>query len=254
MIPYTTYDYFKPMMGTTEIDDKGQPHFVVDKEKLHKNYLVPTPVEWKDDEPPVEIVDFAIGKYHIIVLGRKKGEYGTRVYSAGGNANGQLGLGHYRQEHALTEIKELSTKRIGGVSAGTYHCIAVGMTGEEVYTWGNAISGRLGISDGDPPMKTYPLPQKVAFPDSFAVGDRVVDVTCGEETTFAVTAHGHLYVWGYNVYSQTGFNCNYGDIYRPRKMDPMDSIKLTNPGAKQCHVLRVASGAQHTMLLIKRYE
>lgn len=250
---YTTFDYFQPMMGRTEYDEKGTPSFVVDMNMLHKNFLVPMPVDWENDDPLTDIIDFDIGKYHMVVLGRKKGEFNTRVFVAGGNNNGQLGLGHYQNVHELTEIKELSTKQIGGVSAGTYHTSAVSMTGDEVFTWGNSTSGRLGLTDTEPTTRTFPTPQKISFPDDFPVDDRIVDVVCGEETCYATTAHGSLYVWGFNVYSQTGFPSDHGDIFRPRKLDPMDTIKHTNPGATKCQVLRVASGAQHTMLLVKRF-
>ncbi|KAL3913440.1 MAG: hypothetical protein SGILL_006494 [Bacillariaceae sp.] len=224
---------------------------------LFEKFLRPHLVDWADGKPPADILDFACGKYHLLVVARMQGELNTRVFSSGGNNNGQLGLGNGRTHHALTEIKFLSDKHICAVAAGSYHSCFLSMSGLEVYTCGKNLDGVLGL--GKAPSNTHPrtvpVPVIIAFPDTLASDDRIVDMSCGEEHTFAITAKGSLYSWGYNVANQTGFSCRRTEaILCPRKVEPMENITINHPEAKNCRVLRVDGGAQHTVVLLKRYQ
>jgi alpha-tubulin suppressor-like RCC1 family protein len=67
-----------------------------------------------------------------------------------------------------------------------------------VYTCGRGDDGRLGLGDGQPRQRLTRVPQAL-----FA-GSRVVMVSCGGGHTMAVTAVGHAWTCGGNLYGQLG--------------------------------------------------
>ena len=103
-------------------------------------------------------------------------------------------------------------------------------------------------------IKTFAQPQLIAFPKSLE-DERIIDITSGDNHNFAITNKFNVFSWGFNVYGQTGIYSEVLEIVgRPRKLFPMETVKLGNPGATKCQVLRAAAGGQHSLLLVKRFK
>ena len=116
--------------------------------------------------PADRVVKACCGYYHTLVLTSS-----GRVYAAGRNDYGQLGLGHSQTRvFGLTEVVALRDRSIADVSAGCYHSCAVTVHGM-LYLFGRNNHGQLGTGDADERHLPHPV-------DSF-LGRRVVKVACG---------------------------------------------------------------------------
>jgi alpha-tubulin suppressor-like RCC1 family protein len=226
------------------------------------NFLVPRKIDWDETLSSCarRIVDFACGDSHLLVVARDENSFETRVYSAGRNHTGQLGMGDQMLRHVLTPIKALDNKRICKVAGGSNHSFALNMLGDNLYAWGSSKDGALGLFGAEHEHmqrpRVFSLPELVAFPQSLQ-GARIVDIIAGDNTTFAITNQYNVYTWGFNVNGQAGISCNTLEVIgRPRKVDPMESIQLQNAGTTttKCLVLRASAGGQHSLLLLKRFQ
>ncbi|MDR0747367.1 MAG: hypothetical protein LBE89_05675 [Helicobacteraceae bacterium] len=72
---------------------------------------------------------------------------GGKVYAAGWNGNGQLGLGNYNNKYnTFTEVSSLSDKNIVSISAGIGHSLALSNDGK-IYAAGWNHFGELGLGN-----------------------------------------------------------------------------------------------------------
>ena len=111
----------------------------------------PQPVQCLDG---VALKQLAAGSDFSLVLG-SKGD----VYAFGGNAYGQLGLGHNEAPVLLPQlIGSLTSHTIVAIAAGTSHALALGRSGA-LFSWGRGASYQLG--HGEPPM-SIPAPRLVS--------------------------------------------------------------------------------------------
>lgn len=138
------------------------------------------------------------------------------------------------------------------------------MDGRNLFAWGKLDEGATGLYDREK-TESYTngdfegTPQQVAFPNTLG-HSCLVDISAGDTTSFAITDNGDVYSWGYNENSQTGhYSVDCSIIPQPRQLDVISSvnaaIKKSNkkPAANKCHVTRVSSGGQHTLMVINRY-
>jgi hypothetical protein len=261
---YRTYDCEQPMLGhfETKYNKDGKPfeEFVTEDDKVFHNFLVPKKVDWDENLKDCKrrIVDFACGDSHLLVVARDEESFDTRVYSAGRNYTGQLGMGDQKHRHVLTPIKALDQRRICKVAGGSFHSFALNMFGDILYAWGSSKDGALGLFDAEHEHmrcpRVFSLPQQVAFPESLQ-GARIVDIVAGDNTALAITNQHSVYTWGFNVSGQAGISPHIMEaVCRPRNFDPMETVQLGNPGATKCWVLRAAAGGQHSLLLLKRFK
>lgn len=94
-------------------------------------------------------------------------------------------------------------------------------------------------------------PILIGFPvDEEGFRPRMVDVACGDNTSFAWTSSGAVYSWGYNEYRQSGHK-------KEQNQELPKRIPLSRLSGKEkdadTRILRVSSGAQHTLMVVKRY-
>lgn len=75
------------------------------------------------------------------------------------------------------------------VDTGLQHCIALSKYGSDVFTWGKATRGQLGVSNDD--VEHFSAPQYVKGIVGFVTG-----VSAGFNHSAAVTAEGTVYLWG----------------------------------------------------------
>ncbi len=96
-------------------------------------------------QPPLaggDVVAACAGQFHTLLL-----TSAGVVYAAGGNAHGQLGTGAAPESLATLPVRvdgALAGLRVSAVACGTAHSLALTDAGE-VYSWGAAASGQLGL-------------------------------------------------------------------------------------------------------------
>lgn len=153
----------------------------------------------------------ACGDVHTLVLS----EDGT-IYCFGGGSFGQLGLGIIKNLPVDVDecpfmpvpkiIEGLKKKeKIVNVACGDSHSVALTANGE-VYTWGAAACGQLGLEEidflpRDADESPYqPLPTLVTK----LKGKQIVSVSCGEAHTLVLTKTGFVYSFGASNCGQLG--------------------------------------------------
>jgi alpha-tubulin suppressor-like RCC1 family protein len=153
----------------------------------------------------------ACGDVHTLVLS----DDGT-IYCFGGGSFGQLGLGIIKNLPVDVDecpfmpvpkiIEGLKKKeKIISVACGDSHSVAITITGE-VYTWGAAACGQLGLEEidflpRDADESPYqPLPTLVTK----LKNKQIVSVSCGEAHTLALTKTGIVYSFGASNCGQLG--------------------------------------------------
>ncbi|XP_050726265.1 secretion-regulating guanine nucleotide exchange factor-like [Eriocheir sinensis] len=137
------------------------------------------------------MVAVACGWAHSIALSQS-----GQVWVWGSNSHGQLGLP--KDEVPFTSLPIcLDLTNVVSVSAGLRHT-AVATRDGRAYTWGHGHRGQLGHIDSEGQLvKQQPTPKVVDH-----VEGKVMSVSCGQSTTYALTAEGHVLAWGDNKWGQ----------------------------------------------------
>jgi len=118
------------------------------------------------------------------------------IFTWGNNAYGQLGFKNVSIDFTYpTQVHQLADTRITYVCAGYAHTVAVTDTGV-VYGWGSNDKGQLGL-DGFTATFSPTLISGLA-------GKKVTRVSCGYDTTVAMTDKGLVYTFGNNHVGQLG--------------------------------------------------
>ncbi|KAK4336924.1 hypothetical protein RND71_043530 [Anisodus tanguticus] len=164
----------------------------------------------------------------------------NRIFSWGLNNFCQLGFKseNNKQDLCVLKPKEVSffTKLghvIEKICSGQHHSIALDDKGN-VFAFGRHEYGRLGLGN----VKEDATQPKMI--ETFK-GKKVVDISCGGISSFAITSEGKLYSWGMQA-CQLGQGSNLnGDIYEPKIVTSklMDRFKA----------LKVSTGSAHCLVL-----
>jgi alpha-tubulin suppressor-like RCC1 family protein len=118
------------------------------------------------------------------------------IYTWGNNAFGQLGFRNISIDFTLpSKVHALESTRIVYVCAGFGHTIAVTDLGV-TYAWGSNDKGQLGL-EGFTATFTPTIITGL-------MGKKVTRVSCGYDTTVAVTDKGLVYTFGDNAMGQLG--------------------------------------------------
>ena len=127
-----------------------------------------------------------------------------KLYMFGVNYDGQFGIGENEYRNYLPRHVD-SLTGVVQVSCGAAHTGAVTRDGK-LYMFGNNKSGQLGIG-AKKDIDTLWWPKEVLTD--------IVQVSCGDYYTAAVTSDGILYVFGYNYDGQLGLDTEEGAIRTP---------------------------------------
>ncbi|KAL0984614.1 hypothetical protein UPYG_G00144160 [Umbra pygmaea] len=125
-----------------------------------------------------------------------------------------------------------STIKWTSFAGGQHHTVCLDSDGK-VYSLGRAEYGRLGLGQG---AEEKSMPTKVE-----GLGEAHA-VACGASVSYAVTKQGAVYAWGMGTNLQLGTG---------EEDDEWSPVKMTGKQLDNCVVLMVASGGQHTVLLVK---
>jgi alpha-tubulin suppressor-like RCC1 family protein len=118
-----------------------------------------------------------------------------KVYAAGNNSFGQLGLGNWTETHVFKPVTSLEGKNIVAIEAGYWHSIALDSEGK-VYTTGNKENGRLGVGDVFFHLKV--------FTPVTSLNDKNIVAISGHYHSLALSDDGKVYATGDNGFGQLG--------------------------------------------------
>ena len=156
------------------------------------------------------------------------------TYVWGNNRVGQLGLGHYNDEHLPQKFNFANIKKI---SCGGHHTMILTRSGE-VYACGLSDCGQLGFMP-EPTDVHYKLsPTKINL-------SRIKKIICGRHHTAALTLDNEVYVWGYNDDGQLGLGqLGLGQLGLVHITNEYVPQKLNLPDVK-----KISCGCSHTAAL-----
>ncbi|XP_023656539.2 X-linked retinitis pigmentosa GTPase regulator isoform X2 [Paramormyrops kingsleyae] len=166
----------------------------------------------------------ACGRNHTIVCTSR-----GNMYAAGGNSEGQLGLGDSEERTSFQLLHAFAGNApIRMLAAGSNTSAALTEDGR-LYMWGDNSEGQIGLGD-----KTNTLePQEVT------VGRPVSWVSCGYYHSALITVDGELFTFGESDSGKLGLPPELLDNHRTPQMVP------GIPG----RVVQVACGGGHTIVL-----
>lgn len=202
----------------------------------------------------IKVVSISAGFGHTIALSDT-----GRMYGAGYNDRGQLGLGHRISTNVFKPVDYMAGKFVVQVACGQQHTICRAIDrrqssdvrvgnhyiGCSVYVCGNGILGQLGLGLlGTTKGKLFPT--LLPFPDDAALLG-AIDVSCGENFSVAVMSDGSVYSWGHSEYNQHGKGAVGGSDYvdhfyyfSPRKLRVI-------AGESEVRMSRVSCGSNFTI-------
>ncbi|NWW00230.1 RPGR regulator, partial [Machaerirhynchus nigripectus] len=121
------------------------------------------------------------GRNHTLVYTEK-----GNVYAAGGNSEGQLGLGDTEERTTFHLISFFTNQhKIKQLSAGSYTSAAVTEDGQ-LFVWGDNSEGQIGLANE----------ASVSVPCKVDIGKPVSSVSCGYYHSALITGDGELYTFG----------------------------------------------------------
>lgn len=156
------------------------------------------------------------------------------IYGFGLNNYNQLGVAKRdgkEFEHFPVLSKFTNIKNIAG---GLHHTIVL-TNDNKVHSIGRKDYGRLGLGEVANDIDELTLISTLSKHD-------IVDISCGESNSFAVTKTGQLYVWGMGTNSQLGTG-DEDDVPEPKL--------LVSAQVKEKNILSVNSGGQHSLFLVE---
>lgn len=142
----------------------------------------------------------------------------NQIYASGNNSSGQLGLG---SNHSIKIFEKLNLIDVVTISTGLHFVIALLKFGF-VYSWGLNDYGQLGLGD----YHSYNSPQKVKLLD-----EKIISISSQRNHVMVLSDNGTVFTWGVNEYGRPqkinianiieifcGHNCNFvvsaiGNIY-----------------------------------------
>ncbi|KAJ3278560.1 Regulator of chromosome condensation [Borealophlyctis nickersoniae] len=202
------------------IAEQGQLGRKPQGRRMEQSSLTPRPCNFRR----LKYTRAFCGSYHTFLVYKE-----TEVYAFGLNNHGQLGLGDTDEYEGVWHVDGLEGK-VKTISGGEHHSLFLNEDGN-VFVWGRADSGQLGLEGQTEP---------VCEPRRLEVLSNVRQVAGGGSFSLAVTNEeaNNLYGWGYGEMGQLA---NGGE-------DSATPFKVELKGRQ---VIMAAAGGQHTVLLVK---
>ncbi|KAL1490785.1 hypothetical protein ABEB36_013422 [Hypothenemus hampei] len=153
-----------------------------------ENYLKSNLVHHIEDIEGKRIIDIQCGQDHSMLLA----EDGS-VYSSGWGADGQTGLGHFRNTEEFSRVRgDISDEKIVQLACRSDFILALNDKGE-TFGWGNNEYGQLSLPNEE---------QQLANPTSMDVINKlgkIKSVASGGSFCLAANEYGEVYTWGYGL-------------------------------------------------------
>ncbi|KAI5629860.1 X-linked retinitis pigmentosa GTPase regulator isoform 2, partial [Silurus asotus] len=155
------------------------------------------------------------------------------LYAAGGNNEGQLGLGDFGERTSF-QLVDFFTKRgpITTLAAGSNTSAAITQDGK-LYVWGDNSEGQIGLGKEE----------GTSTPRELNVGSQVTWVSCGYYHSAFVTEDGALFTFGERDSGKLGLStAQLSDHKAPQRVEGIGE-----------RVLQVACGGSHTLALTEKH-
>jgi len=212
------------MKNSTEViawgaDESGQ--FGLGAAKSEKSYCSPRFYTFN-----VNIIQISCGESHAAFITEE-----GRIFTMGSNSDGRLGIGEDSIIISTTPCLLSSVEHLRGVmiSCGNEHTAAIFDNGE-LYTWGKALHGALGIAVNT--VQWAPVKVKFNGPEP-----SIKYVSCGVRHTGVIDIKGNVYMFGSGSEGQLGTG--------KRQVERLPVLIKDLPYA----VKAVACGTSHTLIL-----
>ena len=167
-----------------------------------QDQLLPKKIEAFADQ---RVVAVSAGGGHSLALAAD-----GSVWSWGHGGEGRLGHGDDQNHLLPKKVEAIAGQRAIAVSAGSGHSIAITADGA-VWSWGRGDEGQLGHGNQQGQL----LPKKI---EAFA-GQRVVDVSAGDDHSLAITANGAVFTWGKGEDGCLGHGEDLSNQLLPKKIE-----------------------------------
>nr|XP_023493507.1 probable E3 ubiquitin-protein ligase HERC6 isoform X2 [Equus caballus] len=149
------------------------------------------------------------------------------VHSYGDNSRGQLGRRGAPRGERPEPIRTLETLRVSLVSCGQEHSLAVCHRGR-VFAWGAGSEGQLGTGEVKGINFT---PKKIKT----LTGIKIIQVSCGDYHSLALSEGGQVFSWGKNSQGQLGLGKEFPSQDSPQRVRSLEGIPLAQVAAGGAH-------------------
>ncbi|NBS55244.1 hypothetical protein EBT23_06790, partial [bacterium] len=171
------------------------------------------------------VIAVAAGGSHSLVL--QNTGAARKLYAAGTNRNGQLGLPSLAGVVSFTVVTSNIPADIKAVAAGARHSLLLGADGK-VYGFGDNGSGQVGLGVSTISIRTN---------TQLAALSSVTAIAAGAEHSLALDSAGNAYAWGRGNSGQLGYQTLSG-TNRPRLVSGLTGVKQLAAGDKHSLFLR----------------
>ncbi|XP_062982586.1 X-linked retinitis pigmentosa GTPase regulator isoform X7 [Elgaria multicarinata webbii] len=173
---------------------------------------------------PEKVKLAACGRNHTLIYTEQ-----GNVYAAGGNSEGQLGLGDTEERSTFHLISFFTNQhKIKQLAAGSYTSAALTEDGQ-LFMWGDNSEGQIGLADE----------ANVCAPHQVDVGKPISWISCGYYHSALITRDGELYTFGEPENGKLGLSPE--QLQNNKVPQPVSGISG--------RVDKVACGGGHTVAL-----
>ena len=143
----------------------------------------------------------------------------------------------YQKIFKTIKFFEENNETIKEISVAEFHSLALNEKGE-IYGWGGNLFNKLGQTNG-----------LCGLPSKIYIKRKIVAIACGDYHSCAISENGVLYTWGGGGESYNKGQCGHGtkkDVESPKKVEFFTK--------KGLHILKVACGGYHTIVMDEKNE
>jgi len=131
-------------------------------------------------------------------------------------------------------IEGLGSKRIVSVACGELHSLALSKNGE-VFAWGSASMGRLGIGRDELLLPTAETSQPMLV--TRLLGSHIVQVVCSKVNSGALSSQGDVYTWGATCYGLASCPSNSSAQTEPAMLPTPQGPRISVIAMGKLHAL-----------------
>ena len=138
----------------------------------------------------------------------------------------------YQKTFKPIKYFEENNEKIKEIAIAEFHSLALNEKGE-IFGWGGNLFNKLGQTNG-----------LCGLPSKIYIKRKIVSIACGDYHSCALSENGVLYTWGGGGESYNNGQCGHGnkkDVDNPKKLEFFTK--------KGIHILRVACGGYHTIVM-----